>query len=98
MSFPETFHPSPNFDAAPPHARRGLLVHHTVLGLEDTLARLVDPASRVSYHVVIARDGSRHSLVADEHVAWHAGVSAFHGQTGCNRFLLGLAFEGDTYR
>ncbi len=31
------------------------------------------------------------------HVAWHAGVSSFRGRTGCNDFLLGLSFAGDTY-
>ena len=34
----------------------------------------------------------------DEHVAWHSGVSSFRGRTGCNAFMLGLSFAGDTYR
>ena len=45
----------------------------------------------------IASDGTRCTLVPDEHVAWHAGASTFLGRTRCNDFLLGLAFAGDTY-
>jgi AmpD protein len=59
---------------------------------------MLDPASQVSYHVLIAPDGSRCTLVPDGHVAWHAGASAFLGRTRCNDFLLGAAFAGDTYR
>jgi AmpD protein len=55
------------------------------------------PESRVSYHVVIAADGTRARLVADEAVAWHAGVSIFQGRKDPNAFLLGVAFAGDTY-
>ena len=58
---------------------------------------LQNPASRVSYHVLIAPDGTRARLVADTHVAWHAGVSSFQGRTDCNNFLLGVSFAGDTY-
>jgi AmpD protein len=69
-----------------------------VLGFDEAIARLCDPASQVSYHCLIAADGTRCILVADEHIAWHAGASTFLGRTRCNDFLLGLAFAGDTYR
>ena len=97
MRFREYDAPSPNFSAHPPHERRGVCFHHTVLDFAATLARLADPASRVSYHVVIATDGTRARLVADDHVAWHAGVSTFQGREGCNAFLFGVSFEGDTH-
>lgn len=89
--------PSPNFAAEPEHERRGVCFHHTVKTFADTLAYMADPASRVSYHVVIARDGARARLVDERRVAWHAGVSAWGGRAGCNAFLLGVAFAGDTY-
>lgn len=53
--------------------------------------------SGVSYHLVIAVDGTRARLVAEECVAWHAGVSSFQGRSGANTFLLGVAFAGDTH-
>jgi AmpD protein len=97
-SFPEIIRPSPNFAAAPPHERLGVLVHHSELPFADTIACMLDPANAVSYHCLIAADGTRCTLVADEHIAWHAGASTFLGRARCNEFLLGLAFAGDTYR
>jgi AmpD protein len=57
---------------------------------------MLDPASKVSYHALIDRDGTRCTLVPDGQIAWHAGASSFLGRTRCNDFLLGLAFAGDT--
>ncbi len=95
--FPEISRQSPHHDATVPHERRGVVFHHSVLPFDATIARMTDPASRVSYHVLIAPDGTRCTFVADAHVAWHAGVSSFRGRAGCNAFLLGLSFAGDTY-
>lgn len=97
MSFPEISRPSPNSDATTPHERLGVVFHHTVITYEETIALMTDPARKVSYHCVISPAGERCTLVPDEHVAWHAGVSSFRGRAGCNAFLLGLSFAGDTY-
>ena len=97
MPFPEITRPSPNFAATPAHECHGVCFHHSVLGFDAALARLTDPASQVSYHCLIAPDGTRCTLVADEHIAWHAGASEFLGRTRCNDFLLGVAFAGDTH-
>jgi AmpD protein len=97
MNFAEFDAPSPHFGRQPRHERRGVCFHHTVLGLAETIAHIRDAASRVSYHVVIAVDGTRARLVEEEHVAWHAGVSSFRGREGANAFLLGVAFVGDTH-
>ena len=98
MTFAESVRPSPHFTPARVHEQLGVLVHHSVLPFDQTISRMLDPASEVSYHVLIAPDGNRCTLVSDERVAWHAGVSTFQGRTGCNFFLLGLAFAGDTYQ
>jgi N-acetyl-anhydromuramoyl-L-alanine amidase len=97
MNYPESWHPSPHFSAAPAHERLGVCFHHSVMDFGSTLAHLCSSASQVSYHLLIAPDGARARLVADEHVAWHAGVSSFHGRSRCNEFLLGVAFAGDTH-
>lgn len=97
MLFRELDAPSPNFSADPPHERLGVCFHHTVLPFAGTLALMAKPESRVSYHVVIAADGTRARLVDERHVAWHAGVSVFQGRANCNAFLLGVSFEGDTH-
>lgn len=97
MRFPETFRPSPNFDAAPRHEALGVVFHHSVEPFEATIALMLRPESKVSYHALIAADGARCTLVADDHIAWHAGASSFLGRSRCNDFMLGLAFAGDTY-
>ena len=96
MPFPEFSRPSPNFTPERAHECRGALFHHSVMPFEETIAHMLNPASEVSYHALIAHDGSRCTLVPDERVAWHAGVSTFLGRSGCNYFLLGVAFAGDT--
>lgn len=98
MNFHETHRPSPNHHPTARHERLGVCFHHTVLNREETIARLCDPERRVSYHVLIDEDGQRVRLVADAKVAWHAGVSVWHGRENCNDYLLGVAFVGDTYR
>ncbi|EIQ01003.1 negative regulator of beta-lactamase expression [Opitutaceae bacterium TAV1] len=99
MNFPETSCPSPNH-AAPPacpaHEQLGVCFHHSVMPFAETVAHMLRPESQVSYHVLIAPDGARARLVADEHIAWHAGASTFLGRSRCNDFLLGVAFAGDT--
>ena len=96
--FRERFALSPNHHVSPAHERKGVLVHHSVMAYEATIARMQDSASEVSYHVLISSSGERCTLVPDIAVAWHAGASDFRGRKRCNDFLLGLAFAGDTYR
>lgn len=96
-AFSEILRPSPNFDAAPVHERRGVCFHHSGMEFEATVAHMLRPESKVSYHVLIAPDGARARLVADDCVAWHAGVSRFQGRSHCNGFLLGVSFAGNTY-
>jgi N-acetyl-anhydromuramoyl-L-alanine amidase len=97
MAFREFERLSPNRDAVP-HERLGALFHHSEGGFAETIAKMLDPASRVSYHCLIDVDGTRCTLVRDTEVAWHAGASQFLGRGRCNDFLLGVAFAGDTYR
>ncbi|MGA2691888.1 MAG: N-acetylmuramoyl-L-alanine amidase [Opitutaceae bacterium] len=96
MAFAEMERLSPNRDPAR-HERLGVLFHHSQLGFPETVRRMQDPASRVSYHCLIDLDGTRCTLVPDGQVAWHAGESRFLGRSRCNDFLLGVAFAGDTY-
>ncbi|HTJ80006.1 MAG TPA: N-acetylmuramoyl-L-alanine amidase [Rariglobus sp.] len=97
MPFPEVSHPSPNFTAAFAHEQLGVCFHHSVMPFGETIAHMLSAENKVSYHVLIASDGTRARLVADEHIAWHAGESIFQGRTRCNYFLSGVSFAGDTY-
>jgi N-acetylmuramoyl-L-alanine amidase len=82
--------PSPNFDA-----RRGppdmLVLHYTGMrSAEEAVARLRDPAAKVSAHYVVDEDGSILRLVAEERRAWHAGQGGWQGETDCNAASIGI--------
>ena len=51
-------------------------------------------ALRVSSHVLVRRDGQAVQFVPFGRRAWHAGVSSWHGRTGCNDFSIGIEMEG----
>jgi N-acetylmuramoyl-L-alanine amidase len=54
------------------------------------LERLCDPLTKVSAHYLIDEDGSVTALVPEPARAWHAGVSAWQGQTGLNDRSIGI--------
>ena len=49
---------------------------------------------KVSSHFFIRRDGELIQFVPCTQRAWHAGVSAWCGRTGCNDFSIGIELEG----
>jgi N-acetyl-anhydromuramyl-L-alanine amidase AmpD len=57
----------------------------------------MNPASRVSYHAIVAKDGKRTVLADPDERPWHAGVSSWRGRRDLNSWSVGAAFEGDTY-
>lgn len=70
------------------------LFTNQINGLEGNafLAGLKD--LRVSAHFFVRRCGETVQFVSCDDVAYHAGVSAFHGRTGCNAFSVGIELEG----
>ena len=58
-----------------------IVLHETVIGEQATLAMFQTPhpndADQASYHMLIARDGTRLRIVPDEKRAYGAGMSAF---------------------
>ncbi len=82
--------PSPNHDARPAPIDM-LILHYTGMGTgEEALARLCDPAARVSAHYTIAEDGTIWRHVAEARRAWHAGVSYWAGETNINARSIGI--------
>jgi N-acetylmuramoyl-L-alanine amidase len=86
-------HPSPHHNA-----RTGLIrviVMHATAGKSDAgdLAWMQDPVSKVSYHVVIGRQGQVYRLVPESRRAWHAGKGQWDGHADVNGCSLGLAFS-----
>jgi N-acetylmuramoyl-L-alanine amidase len=83
--------PSPNFDERRPGF---VIIHHTS---NDTAARairiLTDPATRVSAHYVIGRDGRLVQLVDERSRAWHAGDSRWGGNSDINSASIGIELD-----
>lgn len=49
---------------------------------------------RVSSHFFIKRTGEVVQFVSCDDMAYHAGVSQFHGREKCNAFSIGIEMEG----
>ncbi len=84
--------PSPNHSS-----RRGatvdvILLHHTAGsdGQKD-VEWLCNPASQVSAHYLVDRDGTLYQLVEEDRAAWHAGQCALRGEaTNMNTRSIGV--------
>ena len=74
----------------------GVVFHHSAGSFAGSLSWIKQRRSKVSYHVLIHPDGTRHNVVPLTRRAWHAGKSKFRGKSGCNGFMVGVAFSGDT--
>ncbi len=94
-SFQEVFKATPNISYSTIEPE-GVILHHSYGSYVGGVSWILNDASNVSYHVLIDTDGSRTVFAKDTQRAWHAGKSSFNGRTGCNSFMLGLAFSGDT--
>ncbi|MCF3948511.1 N-acetylmuramoyl-L-alanine amidase [Acidiphilium iwatense] len=83
---------SPNQDARPGNASIDhLVLHYTGMqSAEAAIARLCDPAAKVSAHYVVAEDGTIHALVPENRRAWHAGVSFWRGARALNDRSVGI--------
>jgi N-acetylmuramoyl-L-alanine amidase len=83
---------SPNFDERPAETPIDMLVlHYTGMpSAAGALARLTDPAAKVSAHWLIDEDGTIVRLVPEAMRAWHAGVSFWRGETDINARSIGI--------
>lgn len=75
---------------------KAIVLHHTAGSYAGSVAWCADPASRVSYHAIVAKDGRRTVLADPDERAWHAGKSSWRGRRDLNSWSVGAAFEGDT--
>ena len=73
---------------------RFLVLHYTAgSSAAGTVAWFCSPASRVSAHLVIARDGSITQMVPFNRQAWHAGQSRWGNLSGLNRHSIGIELD-----
>src|SRR5918997_1559670 len=83
---------SPNLDHRPAGCAIDVLIlHYTGMpSAAAALARLCDPAAKVSAHYLIDEDGTVFALVPEAERAWHAGRSWWRGRSGLNDTSVGI--------
>jgi len=72
------------------------VLHHSGGSYAGGVSWIKNPASRVSYHCLIAKDGRRTVFAEPTQRTWHAGKSEWRGRKDLNSWSVGVAFEGDT--
>ncbi len=88
MSMIET--PSPNFDDRVLPVSM-IVLHYTGMHDADSaIARLADPAAKVSAHYLVKEDGGVVRMVAEDKRAWHAGKSRWRGIEDVNSASIGI--------
>ena len=82
--------PSPNWDErALPVSM--IVLHYTGMpDAEEAIARLRDPAAKVSCHYLVAEDGTVLRMVAEDKRAWHAGRSHWREVDDVNSASIGI--------
>lgn len=74
-----------------------IVLHHSDGSYLGGCAWIADQKSKVSYHVLISRDGRRTVFGNDTDRCWHAGISSWQGRKDLNSWSLGVSWEGNTY-
>ena len=84
-----------NFDERRPNF---VIIHHTSSkGVDRALQVLTAPASRVSAHYLVGRDGRIYHLVDERRRAWHAGESYWGGQRDLNSASIGIELDNSGF-
>jgi N-acetylmuramoyl-L-alanine amidase len=83
--------PSPNQDDRGGRAIDMLVLHYTGMpSAEAALARLCDPAAKVSAHYTIDEEGVVYAHVPEARRAWHAGLSYWAAEANVNARSIGI--------
>ena len=92
--YPEVYTKSPNQSGK--IRPKFIILHHSSGSHDGTKSWILNKASQVSYHYLIAPDGSRTQFVYDTKKAWHAGRSKWNGISALNSHSIGISFYGNT--
>ena len=73
-----------------------VVIHYTAQNsCEQTLQTFTKPATQVSAHYVICKDGTLHHMLNDYLRAWHAGVSKWGNNTDVNSSSIGIEIDNN---
>ncbi len=92
MPLAYAYAPSPNADDRPVTATINCVVLHATVEptTEGTIGLFLNPATKVSSHFIVGKDGRVFQMVPIEKRAWHAGVSSLDGVNKVNDFSVGI--------
>lgn len=87
-------HPSPNHNDRKGQAVKLIVLHADASPNEKgCLSWLQSSESKVSYHVLIGRDGAVYTCVPYDRRAWHSGKAEWNGTKDVNGISIGLSFS-----
>lgn len=95
MNFKNTIRQTPNVSKNK-MTPKGIILHHSGGTFNGSVAWVLNPVSKVSYHCIVNENGDRTILASDDKICWHAGRSSFKNVSSCNNYMLGIAVSGDT--
>jgi len=73
-----------------------VIIHHTAQNsCEQTLRTFTKPATQVSAHYVICRDGTIHHMLNDYLRAWHGGIAHWGSVTDINSSSIGIELDNN---
>lgn len=87
-------HPSPNHNSRGNHEVQVIVLHADASPNEKgCLSWIQSSESKVSYHVLIGRDGWVYTCVPYDRRAWHAGKSEWNGIKDVNSVSIGVSWS-----
>ncbi len=73
-----------------------VIIHYTAQNsCEQTLQTFIKPATQVSAHYVICKDGTLHHMLNDYLRAWHAGAGKWGNVTDVNSNSIGIEIDNN---
>jgi N-acetylmuramoyl-L-alanine amidase len=86
--------PSPNHNSRGLHKVTAIVLHADASSkVETSLDWIRRAESKVSYHILIGRNGLTYVCVTPDRRAWHAGTSALGAEPDCNSFAVGVCLS-----
>lgn len=85
--------PSPNWDKRTLPITMVVLHYTDMPQVDEAIAKMCHPDSKVSAHYCITRAGEVVQMVEEEKRAWHAGRSYWRGQSDVNSASIGIELD-----
>ncbi len=89
-----SWRPSPNHNGRGASRVTAIVLHADAADrVESALSWITSATSKVSYHVLVGRNGTIFACVNPDRRAWHAGASSLDGVSDCNTFSVGVCLS-----